>query len=52
MHTSLLLSFAVLVLALSSGCDGGVSVDTSPIGVGLACIAGALFLSAFVGGDK
>jgi hypothetical protein len=47
-----LLFLTVLLLGLASGCDGGVSVDTSPIGVGLACIAGALFLSAFVGGQK
>ncbi|MEX2606082.1 MAG: hypothetical protein WD708_01955 [Kiritimatiellia bacterium] len=43
----------LLTILLCAGCDGGgLSVDTSPIGVGLAAIAAAMILSAFAGGGK
>lgn len=42
---------AILMLLLCASCDGGggVHVDTSPIGVGLAAIAAALVLASMVG---
>lgn len=45
---------AILMLLLCASCDGGggVHVDTSPIGVGLAAIAAALVLASFAGGAR
>jgi hypothetical protein len=44
----------LMLCAVLSGCGGGsgttIAVDTSPVGVGLAAIAAAMLLSAFVSG--
>jgi len=53
MKKNLCLLSLTLSILLCAGCDGGgVNVDTSPIGVGLAAIAAAMLLSAFVGGGR
>ncbi|MEX2382953.1 MAG: hypothetical protein WD490_11245 [Opitutales bacterium] len=51
---NLLLIPLLLTILFCAGCDGGggVNVDTSPVGVGLAAIAAAMLLSAFAGGGK
>ncbi len=53
MKKNLYLLPLLLSILMITGCEGGgVHVDTSPVGVGLAAIAAAMLLSSFVKGGN
>jgi hypothetical protein len=56
MKLILMLLFSILYLTLLTGCESitakpQIHIDTKPIGLGLAAIAGACVLAAFIQGD-